>query len=61
MNFHEAVVKSMKAYYEGMSAKELNGTGGKRAKYSKSYFDKVGREYGVEPFELKKKAPKDGR
>lgn len=54
MTFHEAIVKAMKAYYSGMSPKELNASSGKKAKYSKSYFDKVGREYGVEPYELKK-------
>lgn len=59
MNWHQAIVKSMKSYYSGMSAKEFNGTTGKRAKYSKSYFDKVGREYGIEPYEIKK-AKKSG-
>lgn len=55
MTFHEAVVKSMRAYYSGLSPKELNGASGKRPKYAKSYFDKVGREYSIEPYEVKKK------
>ena len=59
MNWHQAIVKSMRAYYSGMSPKELNGATGKRAKYSKSYFDKVGRENNIEPYEIKK-GPKRG-
>lgn len=54
MDWSEAIVKAMKAYYAGMSPKELNGATGKRPKYNKSYFDKVGREYQIEPYELKK-------
>lgn len=55
MTLQDAIIKSMKAYYSGLTAKELNGATGKRAKFTKSYFDKVGREHGIEPFELKRK------
>lgn len=60
MDIHKAVIMSMRAYYKGLGPKELNASSGKRAKYSKTYFDKVGREYDIEPFEPKK-GKKSGR
>lgn len=57
MDWHTAIKKAMKSYYGGSAPKELNNSTGKRAKYSKGYFDKVGREYGIEPYELKKSKP----
>lgn len=58
IDWHKAIIKSMRAYYAGQGPSELNKTSGKRAKYSKSYFDKVGREYNIEPFEPKKSKDK---
>lgn len=61
MDFNDAIVEAMKAYYSGMTAKELNGASKKRSKYSKSYFDKVSRENNIEPFEYKKRRLGSGR
>lgn len=60
MNLLDAMKKSMKAYYSGISPKELNGASGKKPKYGKTYFDKVGRENNIEPYELKKGKRKYG-
>lgn len=58
MDWRQAIIKSMKAYYNGVEPSELNGLG-KKPKYSKKYFDKVGSEYAIEPYSLKKKEEKE--
>lgn len=54
MDIRTAIIKSMKAYYEGKSPQELKAVSPKGIKYTKKYFDKVGKEYDVEPYEFKK-------
>jgi uncharacterized protein YpuA (DUF1002 family) len=54
MDIRTAIIKSMKAYYEGKSPQELKAVSQKGIKYTKKYFDKVGEENGVKPYEFKK-------
>jgi hypothetical protein len=60
MNLTQAIVKSMKAYYEGLTPQELKAASPKGIKYTKKYFDKVGKENDIEPIDLKKKGSKSG-
>lgn len=54
MDFRQAIIKSMKAYYKGLTPDELRGVSEKEPKYDKKYFDKVGSENGIEAIDLKK-------
>lgn len=60
MKIGDAIVKSMKAYYEGLTPQELKAASPKGLKYTKKYFDKVGKEHDIEPVDLKKKGSKSG-
>lgn len=55
MNFKQAIIASMKSYYQGLTPDELRGASNKKMKYSKKYFDRVGSDHGIEPFDPKKK------
>ena len=54
MKMSDAIIKSMKAYYNGLSPQELKAASPKGLKYNKKYFDKVGKEHDIEPVDLKK-------
>lgn len=54
MDLRKAIIKSMKAYYEGLSPTELKAASPKGIKYTKKYFDKVGKENDIDPVDLKK-------
>ncbi len=54
MELNKVFMKSMKAYYEGKLPGELKSASPKGIKYTKKYFDKVGAENGIDPYELKK-------
>lgn len=55
MTFEDAIKKAIKAHFKGLSPEQLRGPSGKKTKYTKKYFDKVGEEYEIEPYELKGK------
>jgi hypothetical protein len=48
ITFEQALRKSIKAYFEGLPTLELSKSG-KKSQYTKKYFDKVGKEFGIEP------------
>lgn len=52
MDLHLAIEKSVRAYWKGVAPVETMKASGKK-KYDKKYFDKVGRENNIDPFELK--------
>lgn len=54
MDLRTAFIKSMKAYYNGLTPQELKSVSPKGIKYTKKYFDKVGKENGIDPVDLKK-------
>jgi hypothetical protein len=60
MDIRTAIIKSMKAYYNGLTPQELKAASPKGMKYTKKYFDKVGKDYDIEPVELKKGKGKSG-
>lgn len=49
MTFEEAFRKSVKAYFDGLAPSALHKTAEKKPRYTKKYFDKVGKEYDIEP------------
>jgi hypothetical protein len=57
MTFEEAFLKSARQYFKGIEAEELRGASGKRAKYTKKYFDAIGEENGFPSID--KKVEKD--
>lgn len=61
MDFREAVIRSMRAYYKGMSPEKLSSVSSKKMKYTKKYFDKVGKDFGVDPIDLDEYKKKKGR
>lgn len=61
MTFEDAVRKSIQAYFEGGGLDAYNKTTQKKSKYTKKYFDKVGEEYGIEPFDPKNTKKKSGK
>ncbi len=52
MTFEEAVRKAMRAYYTEVTLPEKGPK--KKMKYTKKYFNSVGKEYGIEEVDLKK-------
>jgi len=52
MDFSQALRASVKAYFNGQQPEQLfkaQGSG-KKAKYTKKYFDKMGKSFGIEPY-----------
>jgi len=61
MNFREAVIKSMKAYYKGQTPEKLSSLSPKKAKYTKKYFDKVSKDLGIETVDFDEYKRSKGR
>lgn len=51
MNLREAVRKAIESYFEGLEPDQLKATSNKKFKYDKKYFDRMGLEFGVEPYD----------
>lgn len=51
MNLREVIRKSIEAYFEGLEPEEMKLQSGKKRKYDKKYFDRIGLEFGVEPYD----------
>lgn len=60
MTFRDAIIKSMRAYYKGVSPEKLASTSPEKMKYTKKYFDKVGKDFGVDPVDLDEYKKKKG-
>jgi hypothetical protein len=58
MDLTEAIAKSMRAYYKGVVPTASKSASPKGLKYTKKYFDKVGSDNGIEPFDLEKAGKK---
>lgn len=54
MKIEDAIVKSIRKWFEGNTFDELKNVATKRVKYHKGYFDSVGENFGIEPYEVKK-------
>lgn len=53
MKISDAIRKSMKEYYKGATFDNLKKTkDGKKMKYTKKFFDSVGENHGVKPYEV---------
>jgi len=61
MNFREAVIKSMRAYYKGQAPDKLSSLSPKKMKYTKKYLDGVGKDFGVDPVDIKEYKKTKGR
>jgi len=55
MTFEEAIIKSIKKYYEGTDPVELNTASGKKPKYTREYFDELEEELLNPPKKKRKK------
>lgn len=60
MDLTTAIVKSMKAYYKGVIPTASKSASPKGLKYTKKYFDKVGEENNIKPFDIKDVKKKKG-
>jgi len=49
MTFEEAIRKAIKAYFDGLGPDQFTQAHGKKQKYNKKYFDRVGKANGIEP------------
>jgi len=59
MTFEEAIITSVRKYYEGHDAEELMKTEEGEAKYSREYFDELEEELAPSPKKKKKSKKKD--
>ena len=55
MTFEEAVRKSIKAYFKGVTPDTMSkARGDKKLKYTKKYFDKVSEDFDIDTIEMDK-------
>lgn len=50
MTYEQAFEKMAKLYFRGKEFDNYNKASTKKPKYTKKYFDKVGKDYGIKEF-----------
>lgn len=50
MTLQDAILKSIRKYFDGVNPTELRNISTKRTKFKKEYFDQLGSEYNIKPY-----------